>query len=73
MGGGGYVVAILCVDVIGVGVPGPSLVVESVGVGKVILRSLACRMCVGAGRYLVRISLGLASVLTPPICNLPAR
>ena len=62
-----------CVYVIGVGVPGPSFVVESVGVGKVILWSLACRMCVGAGRYFVRISLGLASVLTPPICNLPAK
>ena len=61
------------VYVIVVGVLGPSFVVGIVGVGKVILRSLACRMCVGAGRYLVRISLGLASVLTPPICNLPAK
>ena len=62
-----------CVYCIVVGVLGPSFVVGIVGVGKVIFRSLACRMCVGAGRYLVRISLGLASVLTPPICNLPAR
>ena len=62
-----------CVYVIGVGVPVPFLLVDMVGVGKVILRSLACRMCVGAGRYLVRISLGFASVLTPPIRNLPAK
>ena len=62
-----------CVYVIRVGVPVPFVVVAIGGVGKVILRSLACRMCVGAGRYLVRISLGFASVLTPPIRNLPAK
>ena len=32
-----------------------------------MLSALACRMCVGAGRNLVKISLGFSSVLTPII------
>jgi hypothetical protein len=44
------------------------------GVGaKVKCSELACRVCEGAGRNLVRISLGLASVLTPRTITFPSR
>jgi hypothetical protein len=36
-----------------------------------MFRELAWVMCVGAGRNLVRISLRLLVVLTPPICTSP--
>ena len=51
-----------CVYINGVGG-----VVVGTTIGKVMLRELAWVMCVGAGRNLVSISLGLLVVLTPPI------
>jgi hypothetical protein len=55
-----YVIVVACVGMMGSGV-----LLLWVG-AKVMFSELACRVCEGAGRNLVRISLGLgASVLTP--------
>ena len=54
-----YVIVVACVGVMGSGA-----LLLWVG-AKVMFSELACRVCEGAGRNLVRISLGLAFVLTP--------
>ena len=54
-----YVVVVVCVGMM-------VSVAMVVWVGaKLMFRELACLVCEGAGRNLVRISLGFASVLTP--------
>ncbi len=54
-----------------VGGVGVGIVSSGAVIFKWIWRELAWVMCVGAGRNLVRISLGLLVVLTPPICTSP--
>jgi hypothetical protein len=54
-----YVIVVACVGMMG-------SVALLLGVGaKVMFSELACRVCEGAGRNFVRISLGLAFALTP--------
>ena len=55
-----YVVVVVCGMMVSVAM----LVWVWVG-AKLMFRELACLVCEGAGRNLVRISLGFASVLTP--------